>query len=218
MNIIEASNIIKSYKDSCVLKNVCLSVEKGAFYGIIGKSGSGKTTLLNVLGLITPFESGTLIINGKKNPEVKSKTALLLRRNQIGYLFQNFGLVDNKTVKWNLCLALTYKKLSRKEKENKINSKLDEFGLMYLKDKFIYQLSGGEQQRIAIIRLMLQDSDIIIADEPTSSLDKKNEQIIMTHLQALRDRGKTIVMVTHDNSLESHFTDVYNLDDRQELV
>jgi ABC-type antimicrobial peptide transport system, ATPase component len=212
MNVVELNGITKYYKEKCVLKDISLSIQAGEFFGIVGKSGSGKTTLLNIIGLIMPFDSGELVIGNKKNPRTSSKTALLLRRNEIGYLFQNFGLVDNQTVKWNLHLALAYKKLSKKEKENRIHQELNKFGLNHLYGNYVYQLSGGEQQRIAIIRLILQDSNIIIADEPTSSLDTDNETLVMSHLQTLCNQGKTVVMVTHNRDLLNYFTNTFRLD------
>lgn len=212
MGIIELNSVSKIYRDRCVLKDVSISVEEGDFFGIVGRSGSGKTTLLNIIGLITPFDSGNLFVKSHKNPKVNSRTALLLRRHSIGYLFQNFGLVDNQTVKWNLFLALAYKKISKKKKDLLVEVELEKFGLGYLRDRSIYQLSGGEQQRIAIIRLILQDSSIIIADEPTSSLDVDNEQIIMSYLQALSKQNKTIIMVTHNKQLNIYFNKQYYLD------
>lgn len=135
----------------------------------------------------------------------------MFRREKIGYLFQNYGLVDDETVKWNLNLALEYKKLSKKEKIEKIDVLLNEFKLSHLKEKMVYQLSGGEQQRIALIRLILQESDLILADEPTASLDAENEKVILQYLEQLNKKGKTIVVVTHNQDILPYFSRVIRL-------
>ncbi|ANX11529.1 bacteriocin ABC transporter ATP-binding protein [Fictibacillus arsenicus] len=213
MTVIELVNVSKTYDKAEILSNMNLKVEQGEMIAIIGESGKGKTTLLNIIGLISKKQSGDLTLFGKKNPSIYSKEAMMLRRKRIGYLFQNYGLVDDETVKWNLHLALEYKKLSKKEKEERIDSLLNDFGLAYLKNKMIYQLSGGEQQRIAIIRLILQESDLILADEPTASLDAENEQTILKYLKQLNEQGKTIVVVTHNKDILPYFSRVISLDD-----
>lgn len=211
MSVIKLENISKTYGKEELFSNINLTVKKGEMLAITGESGKGKTTLLNIMGLITKKDKGDLLLFNKKNPSIHSKSAMILRREKIGYLFQNYGLVDDETVKWNLNLALEYKKLNKKTKAKKINSLLKEFGLSYLKDKMIYQLSGGEQQRIAIIRLILQDSDLILADEPTASLDADNEKIILEYLKQLNEKGKTIVVVTHNKDILHYFSRVVSL-------
>lgn len=213
MTVIELVNVSKTYDKAEILSNMNLKVEQGEMIAIIGESGKGKTTLLNIIGLISKKQRGDLTLFGKRNPSIHSKEAMMLRRKRIGYLFQNYGLVDDETVKWNLHLALEYKKLSKKEKEERIASLLNDFGLAYLKNKMIYQLSGGEQQRIAIIRLILQESDLILADEPTASLDDENEQTILKYLKQLNEQGKTIVVVTHNKDILPYFSRVISLND-----
>ncbi|HDX9578140.1 TPA: ATP-binding cassette domain-containing protein [Bacillus pseudomycoides] len=210
-HIVQLKNIQKKYKDHVIFDDLNLSIKENSFFGIVGASGSGKTTLLNIIGLIDTFDRGEMIIDGQVFHKNYSKESLLLRRNKIGYLFQNFGLADDETVEWNLNLALAYKKQSKKEKQQCIADILKQFHLEHLKGKKIYQLSGGEQQRIAILRLILQNPDIIITDEPTSSLDEKNETVIMEHLQNLHYQGKTIIIVTHNEKLKRYFTDCFDL-------
>lgn len=211
MNAIRLVNINKHFKDKLILKDVSFEVKEGSFFGIIGKSGSGKTTILNIIGLIESYDTGELFINEKKVGHNK-KEKLLLRRHKIGYLFQNFGLADDETVFWNLNICLTYSKLSKEEKKEKIRQALKQFSLDALMDKYVYQLSGGEQQRVALVKLMLQDSDIILADEPTSSLDVENEKLVMDILKSFTEKGKTVVIVTHNQNLHEYFTDSLSLE------
>ncbi|SDY59171.1 MULTISPECIES: putative bacteriocin export ABC transporter [unclassified Bacillus (in: firmicutes)] len=211
MEIIKLVNVSKTYEKEEVLSNVNLTVENGEMIAITGESGKGKTTLLNIIGLITKKDKGDLLLFDTKNPSIHSKEAMMFRREKIGYLFQNYGLVDDETVKWNLNLALEYKKLGKKEKIEKIDVLLNEFKLSHLKEKMVYQLSGGEQQRIALIRLILQESDLILADEPTASLDAENEKVILQYLEQLNKKGKTIVVVTHNQDILPYFSRVIRL-------
>ena len=137
---------------------------------------------------------------------------MILRRYTIGYLFQNYGLIEDESVLWNLKLALEYKKMKKKEKLKIINKYLKQFELSDMLNKKVYQLSGGEQQRIAIIKLILQGSQIILADEPTSGLDKENEMIVMKLLKELNEKGITIIMVTHNMNLCNYFSRVINVE------
>lgn len=213
MEVLKIDNLAKSYGKNIVFSGVNLTVNKGDMLAITGESGKGKTTLLNIMGLITKKDSGNIVIYNKVNPHINSNESMLLRRKNIGYLFQNFGLVDDETVFWNLNLALEYKKISKKERIKKIDDLLKRFDLSYLKTKKIYQLSGGEQQRIAILRLILQDSDLILADEPTASLDCENEKIVMEYLKELNTSGKTIIVVTHNMDILNYFTRVIDISD-----
>ncbi len=177
----------------------------------MGESGKGKTTLLNIIGLISDKSGGDITIYDYNNPRINSKESMLLRRNKIGYLFQNYGLIDDESVLWNLKLALTYKKMSKKEKNDKIDNLLNEFNILKLKNKKVYQLSGGEQQRIALIRLILQESNLILADEPTGSLDEENRNFVISVLKKLNDGGKTIIIVTHDSYVGSQCERIVNI-------
>ena len=201
MSYIELKNIEKSYGKKIVLKNFNLSVERGEFVGIQGESGKGKSTLLNIIGLFEPCE-GEIWLNGHR---VSSKDYRKLSKTfniKIGYLFQNFALIDDVSVYENLNIVQSLG--NKSEKRQKIIEALRRVGFEeeVLKQK-IYELSGGEQQRIAVARIMLYDSDIILADEPTGSLDRKNKEIVMRLLKKLQKENKTILMVSHDDeSLE----------------
>ena len=194
--IIQLKNIDKKYGNKYLFKNLDFSIKKGEMIAITGSSGSGKSTLLNIIGLIDKPDSGEVLICGNKNPYDKEKIKLNLFRNNIGYLFQNYALVDNYTVSKNLDIALEYVKGKNK---NKLKEEaLDKVGLLDKLNNKVFELSGGEQQRVALARLMLKKNDIILADEPTGSLDEDNKAIILKLLKELNNEGKTVVIVTHD--------------------
>ena len=159
-------------------------------------SGSGKSTLLNIIGALEDFNSGEYKCFSKLNPARKKKDAELLRREKIAYLFQNFALVDKMTVKENMLLATRYVK--ERNKEEIINSALNELGVLDKINAYVYELSGGEQQRVAMARNMVKPYDILLADEPTGSLDIKNKNIVTNKLIELNEKGKTIIVVSHD--------------------
>lgn len=196
MAYIEMKHIRKSYGDKKVLEDFNLYVEKGEFIGIRGESGKGKSTLLNIAGLLEPCE-GEIKIDGNAVTSKDYKNLLKRFHIKIGYLFQNFALIDDTFVYDNL--KIVQKRFS-KENRKKIMEVLYKVGFSenILKQK-VYQLSGGEQQRIALARIMLYDSDIILADEPTGSLDRKNKEIVMKLLVNLQKEKRTILMVGHDD-------------------
>lgn len=199
MNIIEITNLEKKYEGETVLKNINLTVEQGEFICIHGKSGCGKSTLLNIVGLIEKFDSGSLKLFGK---EIRNRSEFLkknLIRYKIGYLFQNYALIDESTVKTNLLVGLKYTKYSESEKKKLIADALGKVGLSGFEDKCIYKLSGGEQQRVAIARIILKPSELILADEPTGSLDPANRETVLELIRKINSEGKTVLMVSHDD-------------------
>lgn len=200
MTIIELINVSKNYKKK-VIHNLSIKIAEGDFVGIIGKSGSGKSTLLNIIGLLENADSGDVIIDGNKNVRANSIKSNEIIRLKISYLFQNFALIDNATVYDNLDIALRYVKIKRSEKSFRINEALNIVGLDNYANKKVYELSGGEQQRVAIARVILKPSKIILADEPTGSLDIENRNKIMELLKELNKYGKTIILVTHDKEV-----------------
>lgn len=196
MYAIKLEDIHKRYGKNVIFDDFNLSVKKGEMVAIVGDSGVGKSTLLNMIGLLERPDSGSLTICGEENPQINSKTTTLLQRNILGYLFQNYALVDNMTVNQNLDIALEYRKVKNRKLAKK--QALERVGLSgKLKNK-IFELSGGEQQRIAIARLMLKPCEIILADEPTGSLDDNNRDIVIGLLKEFNEQGKTILIVTHD--------------------
>ena len=197
--IIQLKNINKSYSNKYLFNNLDFSIKKGEMVAITGPSGVGKSTLLNIIGLIDKPDSGEVIICNNKNPYNKEKLKLKLFRDNIGYLFQNYALVDNYTVSKNLDIALEYVK--NKDKKRLKEKALERVGLLDKLNNKVFELSGGEQQRVALARLMLKEKDIILADEPTGSLDEDNRDIILKLLKQLYNEGKTIVLVTHDKAV-----------------
>ncbi len=193
-------NVNKSFGAHHVLKDVNLDINEGDFICIFGKSGGGKTTLLNIIGTLESYDSGDMSSFAKLNPIKKKKDCELLRRNNIAYLFQNFALVEKMTVEENMKLAVKYNKA--KNKKELIQTALDKMGVGDKLKSKVYELSGGEQQRVAIARNMVKPFDIMLADEPTGSLDDENKQMVMGTLLALNKEGKTIVVVSHDKDFK----------------
>lgn len=210
--MIKINKLNKKYGNRTVFKDFDIEFEEGAFVSIYGECGSGKSTLLNIIGLLEKFDSGDVIINGRKNIGIDSKEAILMRRNEISYLFQSYALIDEMTVYDNLKLALEYRKYSKPEKDEKIREVLKYVGLSDKIKSFIYELSGGEQQRVAMARVLLHDTNIILADEPTGSLDEKNKQVILELLKKENEKGKTIIVATHDKDIKEISTKVVLLE------
>ncbi len=198
MNLVEINNLTKKYEKKTILRDISLTVEEGEFVCIHGKSGCGKSTLLNIIGLIEKYDSGSVKLFGNDINRTSIFARQKLIRYKIGYLFQNYALVDDSSVMNNLLMGMKYIKESDKIKKSKISETLKLVGLDGYEKKMIYKLSGGEQQRVAIARVMLKPSELILADEPTGSLDPENRDIVMDLLKKLNNEGKTILLVSHD--------------------
>ena len=204
---ISLKNVNKSFGAHHVLNDVNIDINKGDFICIFGKSGGGKTTLLNILGTLETYDDGEMRSFEKQDPIKKKKECELLRRNNIAYLFQNFALVEKMTVEDNMKLAVKYNKA--KNKKELIQTALDKMGVGDKLKSKVYELSGGEQQRVAIARNMVKPFDIMLADEPTGSLDDENKQVVMDTLIALNKEGKTIVVVSHDKDFRKITSKTY---------
>ncbi len=194
--VIQFKNVSKKFGEVQVLNDLSLEIKQGEMVAIVGKSGSGKSTLLNIMGLLEPKSSGTIKILGQKNLKPFNRKSLKLLKEDIGFLFQNYALLDDKTVEYNLGMVVSS---SRIKSKGNIKEVLKKVGLEGFENKIIHQCSGGEQQRVAIARLLLKKSNLIFADEPTGSLDESNRNIIVDLLKGLNEQGKTIVIVTHDS-------------------
>ena len=196
--MIQAVNLTKAYNNEAVVSDFNIKIEKGDFIAIIGESGKGKTTILNMLGLLEKPDFGEIIVEGAQN--LNRKEVMMAQRKKFGYLFQNYALIENETAETNLKIALEYRKDVDKKSLMKEALYFVNLNASTLKKK-IYQLSGGEQQRVAIALLYLKESDYIFADEPTGNLDIKNRDIVFELLKKLNESGKAVVYVTHDLEL-----------------
>lgn len=218
MPIISVEQLSKSYGAKRVLDKVSFKVSDKEFVALIGPSGSGKSTLLNLIGLLETVDEGEIWIDGEMLPPVNTKKALLLRRNQLNYLFQSNALIPNESVRDNLMLALYYTDLTRQEKEQKIQAVLTKVHMESFSNNRINELSGGEQQRIAIARAILKPGQLILADEPTGSLDPAMAQEAFALLKLLRDEyGKTIILVTHNMEQAQQCDRIIDLEDLKGL-
>jgi putative ABC transport system ATP-binding protein len=180
----------------------------------MGKSGSGKTTLLNLLGLLDSFDSGQYIFNGKDVTNFNENERSELRNNYMGFIFQQFHLIDSLTIAQNVELPLLYKgKVPAKERDEAVDKYLEIVGLSEKKNQFPTELSGGQQQRIAIARALINNPYVIFADEPTGALDSNTSTEIMEILKKLNEDNKTIIMVTHDRDLVSYANKVIQIKD-----
>ncbi|AUW97237.1 ABC transporter ATP-binding protein [Streptococcus pluranimalium] len=209
--MISIINLYKKIGNKEVFNNFSLNISKGEFVALVGPSGSGKTTLLNIIGLIDDEFSGTYSFGGNENIKINSRMSQKIIREEISYLFQNFALIDNETVRYNLLLALKYVNCSKKEKIYKIKAVLAKLGLEEKLDSKVSELSGGEQQRIAVARVFLKPSSLVLADEPTGSLDKTNRDSIIQLLKKMNQNGKTIVIVTHDLEVANECDRIINI-------
>ncbi len=208
-SLIKLNNVNKYYKlktDSLhVLKSINFKIEEGDFLIIMGKSGSGKTTLLNLLGLLDSFDDGEYLLKGKNVIGLNESERSTLRNLNMGFIFQQFHLIDSLTIGQNVELPLLYKGgVPKKEREELVNKYLDLVGLKSKKNRMPSELSGGQQQRIAIARAMINNPSVIFADEPTGALDSETGIEIMGILKKLNEEKKTIIMVTHDRDLAKY--------------
>lgn len=198
--MIELQHIWKQFGSRIIFSDLNLNFQSDMVYALIGDSGCGKTTLLNMLAKLETFDKGEIVYKGKSLTSLKNEE---FYRNELGYLFQNFGLLESQTIRENLELGLIGKKKNKKqEKERLLLQALQAVRLDYLSlNQKIYELSGGEAQRVALAKIILKDPPLILADEPTASLDPKNSKEIMEILLELRNANRTIIIATHNPSI-----------------
>ena len=197
--------------DIAIFQNFNLKVKEKQMVAIVGPSGCGKSTLLNIIGQIDPEYSGELIINDIPMNHLSKKKKEEFIRYHINYLFQNFALIETLNVKENLMIGLEYTKLSKTEKNKRIEDVLKKVNLENYSEKNIFELSGGEQQRVALARVMLKPGNLILADEPTGNLDKKSSSLVIKLLKELQKEGKTILIVTHSEEIASQCDKIIKL-------
>ena len=223
MNDNKAAEIRKLVKDygvkgfqTKVLRGIDLTILKNDFIAVMGPSGSGKTTLLNILSTIDQPTQGTVILDGKDISKMSNKELSELRRDKIGFIFQDYNLLDTMTLEDNIALPLSLSRISGRECIQRTKELAEMFGLKEHLQKYPYQLSGGQKQRGAACRALITEPEIIFADEPTGALDSKAGRELLECLKKVHeDRQATILMVTHDPFCASYARDVYMLSDGQ---
>ena len=216
--VVEIKNLIKSYgaKDfhTTVLKGIDLTIYKEDFIAIMGPSGSGKTTLLNILSTIDKPTQGTVLLDGKNVTRMSNKELAKLRKDKIGFVFQDYNLLDTMTLQDNIALPLALGGVPSGQIAERIQALSAAFGIEEQLRKYPYQLSGGQKQRGAVCRALITNPEIIFADEPTGALDSKAGKDLLHCLRRVNDSGQaTILMVTHDPHCASYAKDVYLLSD-----
>ncbi|MBZ4666575.1 ABC transporter ATP-binding protein [Mahella sp.] len=207
MSIIKVDNLVKTYgsgeAEVKALQGVSLTIEEGEMIAIMGPSGSGKSTLLNILGCLDKPTSGQYYLKSRPIMTFNSKEMAVLRNQIFGFIVQDFALVDRYSVYKNVMIPLTYSKKPIHSKKNKIEDVLSQLGILDKKNVLALKLSGGQRQRVAIARAIVNDPDIILADEPTGALDSKTGNEVMNIFKKLNNAGKTIIIVTHNFDVAS---------------
>lgn len=198
----------KSFGPRVLWENIDLRAERGTLTGLIGASGSGKSTLLNCIGLLTAPDGGRISFEGVELLEMGSTRRRIFRRDTLGYLFQNYALMEDATVKENLAVAMRGRKDTGRMREA-----LESVGLADRLNTRVATLSGGEQQRVALARIMVKAAKLILADEPTGALDPTNAGIVMGHIRAIADQGACVVIATHDPFVMDSCDQLLNLDE-----
>lgn len=186
------------------LDDVSFSVEKGEYVAIMGESGSGKTTLLNILASLDKPTSGKVILNGKDTTSISDKEITSFRRDHLGFVFQDFNLLDTFDIRDNILLPLVLQRMDVKEMEERLDTITKALGIHDILNKQIYEVSGGQKQRAAIARALITEPEILLADEPTGSLDSKSSDQILKIFRKVNEAGQTILMVTHSTIAASH--------------
>lgn len=216
--VLEVENIIKIYgkgeNRTEALKGISFDVLEGEFLGIMGPSGSGKTTLLNSIATMIKVTSGKIKLKGEDISSFKGKQLSSYRGKKIGYLFQEFELLDNLTARENIILPLSLHGMTGREAGEMLKKLSWHFGIEEELDKFPSQMSGGQKQRVAAARALIGNPSIVLADEPTGALDSRNSKVLMNRLSVINeDEGRTIVMVTHDANAASYCSRILFIQD-----
>lgn len=217
--MIKLEKLSKVYRtdeiESTALNEVSFEIEKGEFVSVMGPSGCGKSTLLNILGMLDKPESGSYKFQDSEVSQLNEKNRSNIRKQNIGFIFQNFNLIDELTVFENIELPLIYNKMSSSERKKRVNAIIEKMGISHRASHFPQQLSGGQQQRVAVSRALITNPPLILADEPTGNLDSSHGNEVMELLCELNENGTTIVMVTHSSHDASYSRRIINLLDGQ---
>ena len=215
--MIQIENLTKTFRtdevETLALRGISLDINKGEFVGIMGPSGCGKSTLLNILGLLDNPTEGSYMLNGVNVSNLRERDRTIFRKGKIGFVFQNFNLIDELNIEENVELPLRYLKIGAKERKQRVKDALKRMNIEHRAKHFPQQLSGGQQQRAAIARAVVTRPELILADEPTGNLDSVNGKEVMELLTELNREGSTIVMVTHSQHDAAYTHRVINLFD-----
>lgn len=210
MSLLEVKNVKKVYTTRFgavkvqALCDVNFSVEEGEYVAVMGESGSGKTTLLNILASLDRATSGQVLLNGKDMSEIRHREICAFRREHLGFVFQDFNLLDTLTLKDNIYLPLVLAGVDYRMMEKKLKPLAGKLGLLEILEKYPYEVSGGEKQRAAVCRALITEPDIVLADEPTGALDSRAAGKLLKLFGEVNREGQTILMVTHSIQAASH--------------
>ena len=210
MSLLEVKNVKKVYASRFsansvqALRNVNLNVEKGEYVAIMGESGSGKTTLLNILAALDRPTSGSVYLNGKDLTKIPEKMLASYRRNHLGFVFQDFNLLNNFSNQDNILLPLVLSNMKPKDMFRLLKPLSQQLGIESILQKYPYEISGGQKQRVAVARAVITDPELILADEPTGALDSKSTEELLMLFDQLNQKDQTILMVTHSTKAASH--------------
>lgn len=196
-SIIELKNITKRFEEKVVLNDVCLGIEEGDYISVVGASGAGKSTLMNIIGALDNQYDGEYFYRGQL---LKRREMDRYRNEKLGFIFQQFNLIPTLSAYDNVMLPYVYSALDNQEIEEECEELFVRFNLHNQKNQIVNTLSGGEKQRIALIRSIIMKPEIILADEPTGNLDMDNARLIRSFLKQMNEEGKTVIVVTHDNT------------------
>lgn len=219
MTLLEVKNVKKIYTTRFgknqvqALSNVNFSVEVGEYVAIMGESGSGKTTLLNILAALDKPTRGSVLLQGKDLTHIREKEITNFRREHLGFVFQNFNLLDNFNNKDNIFLPLVLSKKSVSEMERRLAPIAKQLGIEDILTKYPYEISGGQKQRVAVARALITQPDLVLADEPTGALDSKSTEELLHLFGRINEKRQTIIMVTHSTSAASHASRVLFIKD-----
>ena len=216
--VVEIKGLVKNYGtrgfQTRVLKGIDLTIYENDFIAIMGPSGSGKTTLLNILSTIDKPTQGTVLLDGKDVTKLKNKELSQIRRDKIGFIFQDYNLIDTLTVYENIALALSINNIKPKDIQRRIENVSNELRIYDILDKYPYQISGGQKQRCACARAIINSPNVVLADEPTGALDSNSSKRLMELLSYMnRSLNATIILVTHDSMCASYADRVIFLKD-----
>ena len=217
--MIKLDKLSKVYRtdevESTALNEVSFEINQGEFVSVMGPSGCGKSTLLNILGMLDKPESGSYEFLGNEIAQLNEKGRSEVRKKNIGFIFQNFNLIDELTVFENIELPLLYNKVSSAERKKRVNELIEKIGIAHRASHYPQQLSGGQQQRVAVARALITKPPLILADEPTGNLDSSHGNEVMELMCELNEAGTTIIMVTHSAHDASYSNRIINLLDGQ---